>query len=94
MFYETVPFVVAVSLLAMVIGVAFVRGVFAYRLRKRLASIRQREVLSIERARIARDIHDDVGARLTRISMLISLAAERTPMKRFNLLEKDQIFFV
>ena len=77
MFYETVPFVVAVSLLAMVIGVAFVRGVFAYRLRKRLASIRQREVLSIERARIARDIHDDVGARLTRISMLISMAAER-----------------
>ena len=77
MFYETVPFVVAVSLLAMIFGVASVRGVFAYRLRKRLASIRQREVLSIERARIARDIHDDVGARLTRISMLISMAAER-----------------
>lgn len=77
MFYETIPFVVVVSLLAMIFGVASVRGVFAYRLRKRLASIRQREVLSIERARIARDIHDDVGARLTRISMLISMAAER-----------------
>ena len=77
MFYETVPFVVAISLLAMVFGVVAVRGVFAYRLRKRLASIRQRDVLSIERARIARDIHDDVGARLTRISMLISMAAER-----------------
>ena len=77
MFYETVPFVVAISLLAMVFGVVAVRGVFAYRLRKRLASIRQRDVLSVERARIARDIHDDVGARLTRISMLISMAAER-----------------
>ena len=77
MFYETLPFVVAVALFAIVSGVAAVRGVFAYRLRKRLASIRQRDVLSIERARIARDIHDDVGARLTRISMLISMAAER-----------------
>lgn len=77
MFYETVPFIAAVSLLVLVFGFAAVRGVYVYRLRKRLSSIRQRDVLSIERARIARDIHDDVGARLTRISMLISMAAER-----------------
>ncbi|MBO5939595.1 MAG: hypothetical protein J6R18_00165 [Kiritimatiellae bacterium] len=76
-FYETIPFVAAVSLMAVVLFFAAVRGVYVYRLRKRLASIRQREMLSIERARIARDIHDDVGARLTRISMLISMAAER-----------------
>ena len=77
MFYETVPFVAALSLLAIVFCAAAIRVAFAYRLRRRLASIRQRDVLSIERARIARDIHDDVGARLTRISMLISMAADR-----------------
>lgn len=77
MFYETVPFIVAVLMSVLAVLFAVARAVYVRRVRMRLAAIRQRDVLSLERARIARDIHDDIGARLTRISMLISMMAER-----------------
>ncbi len=40
------------------------------RLRRRLRQAEQQRVLERERSRIARDIHDDLGASLTRITML------------------------
>lgn len=76
-FYQTVPFVaVALSLLAAALLLVS-RAVYLRRVRMRLAAIRHRNMLAMERARISRDIHDDVGARLTRISMLISMMAEK-----------------
>ena len=77
MFYETISFIVAVLISVLAFLFAVARAVYVRRVRMRLAAIRQRDVLSLERARIARDIHDDIGARLTRISMLISMMAER-----------------
>jgi signal transduction histidine kinase len=44
------------------------------RLRRRLAALEQQRALEQERARIARDMHDEVGARLTQISLLSTLA--------------------
>jgi signal transduction histidine kinase len=39
-------------------------------LQRQLATLRQKEALEKERARIARDIHDQVGANLTQVSLL------------------------
>jgi signal transduction histidine kinase len=40
------------------------------RMRRKLDRIEREQAIERERARIAKDIHDDLGARLTRISML------------------------
>jgi len=55
-------------LLAMIIG--SVHYVSTQRLQRQLAALRQKEALEKERARIARDIHDQVGASLTQLSLL------------------------
>ncbi|MBI3853642.1 MAG: ATP-binding protein [Verrucomicrobia bacterium] len=49
---------------------AGVLGVVRQRLRRKLEHLERQRALERERARIARDIHDDLGASLTRISML------------------------
>ncbi|HQL50858.1 MAG TPA: two-component regulator propeller domain-containing protein [Kiritimatiellia bacterium] len=46
------------------------------RVRLRLAAAARREELSNERARIARDLHDEIGAKLTKLALLGDMAAE------------------
>jgi ligand-binding sensor domain-containing protein/signal transduction histidine kinase len=58
----------AVTLLGMVVG--SVHYVSTQRLQRQVAALRQKEALEKERARIARDIHDQVGASLTQLSLL------------------------
>jgi signal transduction histidine kinase len=53
---------------------ALVRFVSLRRLNLRVAQLEEENALQRERGRIAQDIHDDLGARMTQISML----AERT----------------
>lgn len=53
------------------------------RLKRRIQALKIRNAREAERARIARDLHDDLGAHLTEISMLAALAAEdavQTPL--------------
>jgi signal transduction histidine kinase len=50
-----------------------VRYVFFRRLRLRLRALEQEAVLHKERSRIARDLHDDLGSRLTRLVLLSDL---------------------
>jgi ligand-binding sensor domain-containing protein/signal transduction histidine kinase len=57
-----------VCLLGMIVG--SVHYVSTQRLQRQLAELRQKEALEKERARIARDIHDQVGASLTQVSLL------------------------
>ncbi len=57
-----------VSLLGAIVG--SVHYVSTQRLQRQLAALRQKEALEKERARIARDIHDQVGASLTQLSLL------------------------
>jgi signal transduction histidine kinase len=57
----------------LVIG-ASVRQVTRRKLQRRLALAEQQHAIEKERTRIARDIHDNLGAQLTRISMLSELA--------------------
>ena len=55
---------------ATVLIFGFVRYFYLRRIRREIAILRQQQVLEAERTRIARDIHDDLGASLTHISML------------------------
>jgi signal transduction histidine kinase/ligand-binding sensor domain-containing protein len=57
-----------VVLLGMIVG--SVHYVSTQRLQRQVAALRQKEALEKERARIARDIHDQVGASLTQLSLL------------------------
>jgi ligand-binding sensor domain-containing protein/signal transduction histidine kinase len=69
-FYQTWWFLclTTVALLGSVAG--GVHYVSTQKLQRQLASMRQQEALEKERARIARDIHDQLGANLTQVALL------------------------
>lgn len=77
-FWETIWF----WLLTVAAGIAAVgTGARAYYRRqaaRELEEIERRHAVERERARIARDIHDDVGAGLTEVAMLSELAQEES----------------
>jgi signal transduction histidine kinase len=77
-YWRTPWFWVSITLLSA--GILF--GGWRYREARQLqlenARLAQQRVLETERFRIARDIHDDVGARVTQISLLSS-ASEKKP---------------
>jgi len=58
----------AVGFLGTIIGL--VHYFSTQKLQRQLENLRQREAIERERARIARDIHDQLGASLTQVSML------------------------
>jgi len=69
-FYQTwwLRSLAALTGVALVAGIAY--GISRRRLRSRLEQLERQRSLERERARIARDIHDDLGASLTRITLL------------------------
>ena len=78
-FYETTAFIVGASVFLLLAIFLVVRAVYLRRVRAKLLAARQRDVLAAERARIAHDIHDDVGARLTHVSYITEMATEKDP---------------
>lgn len=64
----------------MAIVFAAVRKWSHRRLRRQLGQLEQARAIEQERARIARNIHDDVGATLTRISLLTQSAQQESPV--------------
>jgi len=47
-------------------------------MRREVLRLKQLRVLEQERLRIARDIHDDLGARVTQISLLSAMAPDNS----------------
>jgi signal transduction histidine kinase/ligand-binding sensor domain-containing protein len=60
--------------------VAVVRYVSFRRLRARMALLEKQAAIEKERTRIARDMHDEVGAKLTRLSLLTEMAGGNPAM--------------
>lgn len=80
-----------IALLLFVFSViAIVHYVSVRRLREQLAVMEQQAALQHERARIAKDIHDDLGANLTQIAFLGELAQQDRgePQKAAERVEK------
>jgi signal transduction histidine kinase/ligand-binding sensor domain-containing protein len=69
-FWQTWWFRILCGALALAATAGAVLLVARQRMRKKLARLERQQAVERERARIARDIHDDLGANLTRITML------------------------
>lgn len=69
-FWRTWWFLTAASACLLGMIVAVVHYLSTQKLLRQLESLRQQEALEKERARIARDIHDQLGASLTQVSLL------------------------
>jgi signal transduction histidine kinase/streptogramin lyase len=65
---------VAAGLLGLVVGIVYF--VSTQKLQRQLALLRQQEALEKERARIARDLHDQLGANLTQVNLLGEMVGE------------------
>jgi signal transduction histidine kinase len=61
-----------VALLAAIAG--FVYYFSTQKLQRQVALLRQQEALELERSRIARDLHDQLGANLTQVALLAEMA--------------------
>ena len=69
-FWRTWWFLASAALCLLGIIVGAVHYISTQKLQRQLAGFRQQQALENERARIARDIHDQLGASLTQVSLL------------------------
>ena len=84
-FYQTLTFRLIASGL-LISGISFaVRRAATRKYRRKLALLEQQHAVERDRARIAKDIHDDVGAGLTQITLLTELARREPAQSEANL---------
>ena len=74
-FWQTLWFRVLALALTIAASGGFVWFIARRRMRRKLERLEQQRAVEHERARIAHDIHDDLGAHLTRITMLSESAS-------------------
>ena len=73
-FWRTLWFVAAAVLLLLGALAGIIYLLSTARLKRQLRAARQKELIERERARIARDLHDQLGANLTQVTLLGELA--------------------
>jgi signal transduction histidine kinase/ligand-binding sensor domain-containing protein len=78
-FYETKPFVALLVMGCVGLILVIARSIYKRRLRRELEQLERQRAVERDRARIAKDIHDDLGAGLTQITLLSELARRDTP---------------
>jgi signal transduction histidine kinase len=72
-------------------GAMMVRYVARQRLQRTMLRLREQHALQQERLRIAQDIHDDLGARVTQISLLSALAQNDAALSETARAQFDRI---
>jgi signal transduction histidine kinase len=79
---------------ALLVGTACLAGIGAARarLQRRIDEAERQRAIEHERARIARDIHDDLGASLTRLTLLSQTAMTENTAGRSTGVELDAIY--
>jgi signal transduction histidine kinase/ligand-binding sensor domain-containing protein len=75
-FWQTWPFAVAALGAALGVGALATRRLMHRRLRRQQAALEREQQWSRERARIARDMHDDLGSSLIHLALLGDLAGD------------------
>ena len=84
-FYQTWWFKILAAA-AVIGGISYgVRRAATRKYRRKLARLQQQHAIERDRARIAKDIHDDVGAGLTQITLLTELARREPEQTDANL---------
>jgi ligand-binding sensor domain-containing protein/signal transduction histidine kinase len=73
-FWQTSWFMALTTLCLLGLIVGVVHYVSTQNLQRQVAALRQQEALEKERARIARDLHDQLGANLTQVALLGEMA--------------------
>ncbi len=73
-FWQTATFQIVVILVLLGLIVGIVRYVSTQKLHRQVQRLKQQEALERERARIARDLHDQLGANLTQVALLGEMA--------------------
>jgi len=72
--YETWWFISLITAAAVAVVAAIVRNVALRRIRREMEQLERQRAIERDRARIAKDIHDDLGAGLTHIALLSEMA--------------------
>jgi signal transduction histidine kinase/ligand-binding sensor domain-containing protein len=80
-YWETWWFRSLVGLLVLGVTAGSVRHLATRRLRREMARLERQRAIESDRARIAKDIHDDLGAGLTQISLLGELVRSDRPQE-------------
>jgi signal transduction histidine kinase/ligand-binding sensor domain-containing protein len=83
-FYETLWFRVLAGLVAAGLVAGAVRYSVMRRLHRKMEQLAHQQAVERERARIAKDIHDDLGANLTLIAVLGDLAKQEKTVERIE----------
>jgi signal transduction histidine kinase len=84
-FYQTLTFRILAAAAIMAAVALAVRRAATRKYRRKLAQMEQQHAIERDRARIAKDIHDDVGAGLTQITLLTELARREPDQTTANL---------
>lgn len=83
-FWETNWFFVQATLSVILVAGGVGWLIARSRLKRRISLLKIRNTREVERARIARDLHDDLGASLTEIALLADLGAEQAVGSAFQ----------
>jgi signal transduction histidine kinase/streptogramin lyase len=83
-FYETWWFRVLTGLVIVATAVGTIRHTATRRLQRKMEKLERQHAVERERARIAKDIHDDLGASLTLIAVLGDLARKEKAAERLE----------
>jgi signal transduction histidine kinase len=91
-FWQTLWFRLLAGVLMVLAASAVVWFDARRRMRRRLEKLEREQAVERERARIAKDIHDDLGASLTRITMLSQSARGDTQLPEYLTINLGRIF--